>query len=102
MILVSVSSLLPPPTWNNENEQGWHVVHWASAAAIFMGWYFPSTTPSSLPTNMARMMAGSRTTKETLAVVAKTSTELPLRTCHANTARIIKAPVTVEAGRTWA
>ena len=102
MIWVGVSSLLPPPTWNSENEHGWQSVHWASAAAIFMGWYLASTTPSSLPTNMARMMAGSRTTSEILAVWPKAATDFCLRRCQADTASIMSAPVTVEASRTWA
>ena len=38
MIWTGVWSLLPPPIWNSENEHGWHVVHCASAAAIFIGW----------------------------------------------------------------
>ena len=38
MIWVGVSSLLPPPIWNSENEHGWQVSHCASAAAIFIGW----------------------------------------------------------------
>jgi len=38
MICVGVWSLLPPPIWKSENEQGWQVVHCASAAAIFIGW----------------------------------------------------------------
>jgi hypothetical protein len=37
MILVGVSSRLPPPIWNTENEQGWQVSHCASDAAIFIG-----------------------------------------------------------------
>src|SRR5215469_15078374 len=47
MIWVGVWSLLPPPIWNSENEHGWQVVHCASAAAIFIGWYLASITPSS-------------------------------------------------------
>ena len=39
MICVGVSSLLPPPIWNSEKEQRLsQVFHWASAAAIFIGW----------------------------------------------------------------
>ena len=38
MIWVGVSSFLPPPIWNSENEHGWQVSHWASAAEIFIGW----------------------------------------------------------------
>ena len=102
MILVGVSSFLPPPTWNRENEHGWHVSHWASAAAIFMGWYVASTTPSLLPTNMARMVAGRSTTSESLAVCPKASPELPFRTCQADTANITSAPVTAEARSTCA
>ena len=50
-IWVGVSSFFPPPIWKSENGQ-WlaQVVQSASAAAIFIGWYVPSTTPSSLPT----------------------------------------------------
>ena len=32
---------------HSENEHGWQVVHCASAAAIFIGWYLPSITPGS-------------------------------------------------------
>jgi hypothetical protein len=52
---------LPPPIWNSENEHGWQLVRWASAAAIFIGWYLASTTPSSLPVNMVAAMAGTGT-----------------------------------------
>ena len=38
MIWVGVWSFFPPPIWKRENEQGWQVFHWASAAAIFIGW----------------------------------------------------------------
>ena len=63
MICVGVMSLLPPPIWKAENAQWlWHVFHSASAAAIFIGWYVPSTTPSSLPTNMAIGVDKSRRT----------------------------------------
>ncbi len=61
MIWVGVSSLLPPPIWNSENEHGWQVVHCASAAAIFIGWYLASITPSSSPTSMVNRIAGTRT-----------------------------------------
>ena len=57
MILVGVWSALPPPIWNSENEHGWQVVHCASEAAIFIGWYVASVTPNSLPTSMASTMA---------------------------------------------
>ena len=66
MIFVGVSSFLPPPIWNTENEHGWQVFHCASAAAIFIGWYLVSMTPSWLPTIMARRIAGSSTTSESL------------------------------------
>ena len=77
MIWVGVSSLGPPPIWTAENGQ-WdgQVFHSASAAAIFMGWYLPSTTPSSLPTNMLRKTAGARTASEMMAVRRKAVTEL--------------------------
>ena len=68
MIFVGVGSLLPPPIWNAENEQGWHVVHWASAAAIFIGWYTVSITPSLLPTIRFMKIAGTSTTSATFAV----------------------------------
>ena len=61
MISVGVWSLLPPPIWNSENEHGWQVVHCASAAAIFIGWYRPSITPSSSPTSMVNKIAGTST-----------------------------------------
>ena len=38
MILVGVSSWLYPPIWITENEHGWQVSQFASAAAIFIGW----------------------------------------------------------------
>jgi len=37
---------------------GWPVVHCASAAAIFIGWYLPSTTPSSSPISSVNKIAG--------------------------------------------
>ncbi len=74
-IWVGVSSFFPPPIWKSENEQ-WlgQVVHRASAAAIFIGWYLPSTTPSSLPTKRLKATVGNRTTIEMTAVRRKAST----------------------------
>ena len=61
MICVGVWSFLPPPIWNAENEHGWQFSHWASAAAIFIGWYLVSISPSLLPTNICSRIAGSST-----------------------------------------
>ena len=74
-IWVGVSSLFPPPIWKSENGQ-WlsQVVQSASAAAIFIGWYLPSTTPSSLPTKRLKATVGNRTTSEMTAVRRKAST----------------------------
>ncbi len=101
MICVGVWSLLPPPIWNTENEHGWQVVHCASAAAIFIGWYLASTTPSSLPTNMAKISAGTSTTTASRADRLKISFSARWRSCHADTASITAAPVTAEASSTW-
>src|SRR4051812_50080891 len=60
MIFVGSWSFLPPPIWNSEKEHGWHEVHCASAAAIFIGWNSPSVTPSSLPTSRLIIVAGTR------------------------------------------
>src|SRR5262249_53383089 len=100
MICVGVWSLFPPPIWNSENEHGWQVVHCASAAAIFIGWYFASITPSSSPTSMVNKIAGTRTTTESRAVLRNTSLSRPRRSCHADTASITPAPVTSEASKT--
>ena len=62
MIFVGVWSLLPPPIWNTENEHGWQVSHCASAAAIFIGWYLASITPSWLPTSIEQELGGTSTT----------------------------------------
>src|SRR6185437_1927437 len=101
-IWVGVWSFLPPPIWKAENGQ-WEsqVVHSASAAAIFIGWYLPSTTPSSLPTNMARMIVGNRTTNEMTAVRRKASTCDLRRRCQAETASMTREPVTNDARTTW-
>ncbi len=100
-IWVGVWSSFPPPIWNSENEHGWQVVHCASAAAIFIGWYLASITPSSLPTNMARMTAGTSTASDIRADRANVSGERPCRSCQADTASMISAPVTSEASSTW-
>ena len=63
-IWVGVWSLLPPPIWNSENEHGWQVDHCASEAAIFIGWYLASITPSSLPTNMSSSSTGTKIASE--------------------------------------
>src|SRR5580658_8759711 len=98
MIWVGVSSLGPPPIWKAENAQcDGQVVHNASAAAIFMGWYLPSTTPSSLPMNMLRKMAGARTATEMMAVRRKAVTELWRLMCQAENASMMMAPVTSDA-----
>ena len=69
--------MLPPSIWNNENGQcDGQVVHKASAAAIFIGWYLPSTTPSSLPMNMFKNTAGTSTTSEMAAVRRNAATDL--------------------------
>src|SRR5271163_4487583 len=102
MIFVGFMSLLPPPTWKAENEQcDGHVFHSASAAAIFMGWYVPSTTPSSLPTNRIRNMVGTRITRAIPDVRLKASTSCSRFRCHADTANMMRHPATAEANRTW-
>ena len=62
-----------------------------------MGWYLPSTTPSSLPMNMLTNTAGARTAREMMAVRRKASTALFLFRCQAETASMTMAPVTREA-----
>src|SRR3954468_14307992 len=98
MILVGVWSLLPPPIWKTEKDHGWQVVHWASAAAIFMGWYFASTTPRWLPTIRAAAVTGSSTTMDRTA--GPLNTLRPRRRCHAETDSITIAPVTRDASTT--
>jgi hypothetical protein len=73
----------------------------ASAAAIFIGWYFSSTTPSSLPTNMARMMAGISTASEMAAARRKAGLCCLRCRCQADTASMSNDPVTSEAKSTW-
>ena len=102
MIWVGVWSLLPPPIWNSENEHGWQVVHCASAAAIFIGWYFASITPSSSPTSMVNKIAGTSTISARRADRVKTSRSPRCRSCQAETASITAAPVVSEANRTLA
>ena len=102
MIWVGVWSLLPPPIWNSENEHGWQVVHCASAAAIFIGWYLASITPSSSPTSMANRIAGTRTISASRADRVNTSRSPPCRSCHAETASMTTAPVTSDTSRTFA
>src|SRR5678815_5018800 len=101
MILVGVSSLVPPPTWNSENEHGWQVCHCASDAAIFIGWYLVTTTPSSLPMNMASRAPGISTASESLAVRLNRSASERRSRCQADTASITVAPVTSDASTTW-
>src|ERR1035441_6128607 len=91
MILVGVWSLLPPPIWNSENEHGWQVVHCASAAAIFIGWYLPSITRSSRPTSRGNRTAGTRTTRASRADLVNTPRSPPCLSCHAETASITAA-----------
>ncbi len=77
------------------------MVQSASAAAIFIGWYVPSTTPSSLPTKRLMATAGNRTTSEITAVRRKASTWFFRWRCQADTASITAAPVTSDARTTW-
>src|SRR6185503_16372619 len=93
MILVGVWSLLPPPIWNTENEHGWQVVHWPSAAAIFIGWYFVSLMPRRPPKNNANIAAGISTTMASLADRWNISVLVPRRRCQADTASMTAAPV---------
>ena len=58
MILVGVSSFFPPPTWITENEHGPQLVHCASIAATFIGWYVVSMTPRWLPTIIVNIDGG--------------------------------------------
>ena len=102
MIWVGVSSLLPPPIWNSENEHGWQVVHCASAAAIFIGWYRPSITPSSSPTSIVNRIAGTRTISASRADRVNTFRFPPCRSCQAETASMMAAPVTSDARMTFA
>jgi hypothetical protein len=92
--------LLPPPIWNTENEHGWQVVHWPSAAAIFIGWYFVSLMPRRPPKNNANIAAGISTTMASLADRWNISVLVPRRRCQADTASMTAAPVTSEAART--
>src|SRR5580700_12124511 len=102
MIWVGVSSLGPPPIWKAENAQcDGQVFHSASAAAIFIGWYLPSTTPSSLPMNMLTKTAGARTATEMMAVRRKAATEFLRLRCQAENASMMMAPVTNDARITW-
>ncbi len=101
-IWVGVWSWLPPPIWNSENEHGWQVVHCASAAAIFIGWYLPSITPSSSPTSRVNKMAGSSTISAILAERMNTSRCPPCRSCHAETASMMIAPVVSATNTTLA
>src|SRR5262245_60134900 len=100
MTFVGVSSRFPPPTWNSENEQGWHVVHCASAAAIFIGWSFAAPTPSSLPTNIAKIIVGTSTTSARRADLPKTSGFDFLRRCQADTASMTADAVASDASST--
>ena len=69
MILCGFSLLwLYPPVWAAENEHGWQLFHSASAAAIFIGWYLPSTSPSLLPTDSWIAIAGISTISAIFAV----------------------------------
>ena len=102
MISVGVWSLLPPPIWNSENEHGWQVVHCASAAAIFIGWYRASITPSSSPTSMVNKIAGTKMISPIRADLMNTSRSPPCRSCHAETASMTMHPVTSAANRTLA
>jgi hypothetical protein len=101
MISVGVLSLLPPPIWNAENEHGLQLVHCASAAAIFIGWYWPSITPSSSPTSKVNSMAGTRTMSASRADRVNTSRSPPCRSCHAETASMMTAPVTSDTKMTF-
>ena len=92
--------MLPPPIWNSENEHGWQVVHCASAAAIFIGWYRPSITPSSSPTSSVNKIAGTRTMSASRADLVNTGRSPPCRSCHADTASMTEAPVTSDTTRT--
>ena len=101
MILVGLGSSLPPPIWNTENEHGWQVSHWPSAAAIFIGWYFVSLMPSRPPKNSASMIAGTRATMATLADRSNMAVPDRRRRCQAETASMTTLAVTSEAARTW-
>ena len=100
MIFVGFWSLLPPPIWNTENEHGWQVSHWPSAAAIFIGWYLVSMTPSWLPTNSASMVEGISTTRASLADRWNIPGLERRRRCQADTASMTTPAVTSEASRT--
>ena len=100
MISVGVWSLLPPPIWNSENEHGWQVVHCASAAAIFIGWYLPSITPSSSPTSRVNRIAGTRTISASRADRVNTARSPPCLSCHAETASMTMVPVTSDTNST--
>ena len=100
MICEGVLSFLPPPIWNAENEHGLQVSHCASEAAIFIGWYLVSISPSLLPTNSCSTITGNTTISEILALFEKTSTSRRLRRYHAETASITSDPVTREASIT--
>src|ERR1019366_7965261 len=76
--------------------------HCASGAAIFIGWYLPSITPSSSPTSMVNRIAGTRTIRASRADLVNTPRSPPCLSCHAETASITAAPVTSDASTTLA
>ena len=78
------------------------MVHCASVAAIFIGWYLASITPSSSPTSIVNRIAGTRTIRASRADRVNTSRSPPRRSCQAETASMTAAPVTSDASRTLA
>ena len=90
MIFVGVSSSLPPPIWNAENEHGWQVCplrlrrRRSSSAGTS-----PRSCPSWLPTPELQQDGGSSTTRRRASPSGGTaSTSLLRRRCHADTASI--------------
>ena len=68
---------LSVPMVNSENGAGWVVWYSASAAAIFIGWYFVMSLPWMSPVIMVPIAATSVVMAPTFAAVRKTAVSSP-------------------------
>jgi hypothetical protein len=95
------SLCVKPPIWKSENEHGAHVSHYASVAAIFIGWACVVSMPKWLPYQRLKVETGTRTISASLAARMKSSTLRPRSRCQQATPRTTDEPTVRPANRTW-
>ena len=89
------------PVAKTENAAGPSFSNSASAAATFIGWFSTSSRISASPTKNVPASATHTSVSASFRPGPNIATSPPLRSCHAQTASAISAPVIIAAKSTW-